>query len=84
MKSAKQIVWATALSAGFCCAILGGCGGPQKLETGYQFTPLGASPAERRAFYAGPFSAEAREAQIERERGAQSGGAQVGRVKPGL
>jgi len=84
MKSAKRLALATALSAGFCSAILSGCGGSSRLETGYQYTPLGASPAERRAFYAGPFSAEAREAQIERERGAQSGGQSVGRVKPGL
>jgi len=37
----------------------------QTLETGYKFTPLGASPTQRRAYYAGPFSPEARQAQME-------------------
>lgn len=45
------------------CAGLG-CGG--KLETGYRYRPLGESQAQRRAYYAGPFSPEAREAQMER------------------
>lgn len=42
-----------------------GCGGG-KLETGYKYVPLGQTPTQRRANYAGPFSPEAREAQIER------------------
>ena len=33
-----------------------------KLETGYVYTPLGSTPSQRRAYYAGPFSPEAREA----------------------
>lgn len=33
-----------------------------KLETGYVYTPLGSTPTQRRAYYAGPFSPEAREA----------------------
>ncbi len=33
-----------------------------KLETGYAYTPLGSTPSQRRAYYAGPFSPEAREA----------------------
>lgn len=45
------------------CAGLG-CGG--KLETGYRYRPLGESQAQRRAYYAGPFSPEARAAQMER------------------
>jgi hypothetical protein len=60
-----------------------GCKGNNTLETGYEFTPLGASPAMRRAFYAGPFSAEAREAQIERGRDSSAGGPPVGRYRPG-
>ena len=37
-----------------------------ELETGYQFTRLGKStPAQRRAYYAGPFSPEARNAMLE-------------------
>ena len=46
--------------------LAGGCGG-SKLETGYAYTPLGASPTVRRGFYADPFSPEAREAQRERQ-----------------
>ena len=42
----------------------GGC--RSKLETGYDPRRLGASSAERRAFYAPPFTAEARAAQQER------------------
>ena len=37
-----------------------------KLETGYQPRRLGASAAERRAFYARPFTPEARAAEQER------------------
>lgn len=37
-----------------------------ELETGYKFQRLGSSTAsQRRAYYAGPFSPEAREAMIE-------------------
>jgi len=63
---------------------LAGCKGNSTLESGYQYTPLGASPAARRAFYAGPFSVEARDAQLERSREGQSGNNQVGRYRPGL
>jgi hypothetical protein len=38
-----------------------GCGS-NKLETGYAYTPLGSTPTQRRAYYAGPFTPEAREA----------------------
>ncbi|MEM6315105.1 MAG: hypothetical protein AAF743_13515 [Planctomycetota bacterium] len=41
-----------------------GCGS-NELETGYRIRPLKASRAEQRAFYAGPFSPEARAAQVE-------------------
>lgn len=40
-----------------------GCGS-NKLETGYQYSPLGESATKRRAYYAGPFSPEAREALL--------------------
>ncbi|MEM8873482.1 MAG: hypothetical protein AAGD32_04405 [Planctomycetota bacterium] len=45
-----------------------GCGS-NKLETGYRIRPLKASEAEQRAFYAGPFTPEARAAQVEAFRG---------------
>ena len=38
-----------------------GCGS-NKLETGYAYTPLSSTPTQRRAYYAGPFSPEARDA----------------------
>ena len=39
-----------------------GCGGANRLETGYAYRPLGSNVDERRAFYANRFSAEARRA----------------------
>jgi hypothetical protein len=56
-----------------------GCGSRQ-LETGYTFTPLGASPAQRRAYYAGPFSPEARNAMMSES--AESGPSNASR-RPG-
>jgi len=41
-----------------------GCGKGQ-LETGYKYTPLGSTSVQRRAYYSGPFSPEARQAQME-------------------
>lgn len=41
-----------------------GCGKGQ-LETGYKYTPLGSTTSQRRAYYSGPFSPEARQAQME-------------------
>jgi hypothetical protein len=38
-------------------AVLLGC--ESKLETGYKYTPLNASDATRRAYYAAPFSPDA-------------------------
>ena len=38
-----------------------------KLETGYEPRRLNSSDAERRGYYAAPFTPEAREAQMERE-----------------
>ena len=46
-------------------AAAGGCG--SKLETGYEPRKLGTSSAERRGFYAAPFTPEARAAQAARE-----------------
>lgn len=51
-----------------------GCGSRQ-LETGYTYTPLGASPAQRRAYYAGPFSPEARSAMMSESADSPAGGA---------
>ncbi|MFT3785108.1 MAG: hypothetical protein QM770_02945 [Tepidisphaeraceae bacterium] len=37
-----------------------------KLETGYEYTPIGSpSSAQRKAYFANPFSPEARAAQME-------------------
>ncbi len=49
-----------------------GCGSA-RLETGYQPNPIGTTNVQRRAFYSGPFSPEARQAQIEeiQERGSR-------------
>ena len=44
---------------------VGGCG-PQ-LETGYKYRPLNATPTERRAYYASPFSPEKAAADQERK-----------------
>lgn len=41
---------------------LSGCSTPA-LETGYEPRPLGASGTQRRGYYAGPFSREARQAE---------------------
>ncbi|HEY1629455.1 MAG TPA: hypothetical protein VGF52_06330 [Tepidisphaeraceae bacterium] len=46
-------------------AALGGCS--STLETGYKPTPLGASAAMRRSYYASPFSPEASAPNMERE-----------------
>ena len=59
---ASGVVGSIALLA--ATAAVGGCGN-RTLETGYVYTPLGASKNERRAFYAGPFSPEAAAAQNE-------------------
>ena len=58
-----------------------GCGS-NKLETGYQYTPLGATPTQRRAYYAGPFSPEARQAMM--ENGADADSTPGGRHRPGM
>ena len=50
-------------------ACLAGCG--NKLETGYQPRALGASAVERRAYFAGPFTPAAREAQLNEARETQ-------------
>ena len=52
------------------------CGCTQELETGYKPRALSASPAERRAYYASPFSPEAAE-------GAKEAPASSGYHKPG-
>ena len=43
-----------------------GCGS-QQLETGYRYRPLNSTTVERRAFYADPYSLEARQAEAERD-----------------
>ena len=44
--------------------LLAGCG-PARLETGYVPRPLGSTEDQRKGYYAGPFSPEARAAQAE-------------------
>lgn len=43
-----------------------GCSPSNQLETGYRYTPLSSTESQRRAFYADPYSADARRAEIER------------------
>ncbi len=57
--------------ATLAAAIGGSCA--SKLETGYEPRRLGASPAERRAFYAPRFTPEARAADEQRRQDADSG-----------
>ncbi|HSU66692.1 MAG TPA: hypothetical protein VLJ39_07460 [Tepidisphaeraceae bacterium] len=49
--------------AGILAASAAGCG--MKLETGYAYRPLNASTAQRRAYYASPYSPEKTAAQQE-------------------
>lgn len=63
MPAARRVVLALLVLTSIAAP---GCGG-RKLETGYQYTPLGATPVQRRAYYAGPFSPEARDALMSRE-----------------
>lgn len=75
VRSLASLVLATAALASAGC-------GSNKLETGYQYTPLGATPVQRRAYYAGPFSPEARDAMMSEDRDAASSGDRRGR--PGM
>ncbi len=54
------------LTAAGAAGAAGGCGS-NKREPGYEPRKLGASDAERRGFYAAPFTPEARAAQLQRE-----------------
>ena len=50
--------------------LIGGCflfKRSHSLETGYQYQPLNSTNIQRRAFYADPYSIEARRAQAERQ-----------------
>src|SRR5688500_5550842 len=47
-------------------AVVAGCRSSRELETGYEPRTLVASPAERRGYYASPFSPEASAADQER------------------
>jgi hypothetical protein len=78
-KRMRRTLLATGLAG---TAILGvGCSN-NELETGYKFQRLGSSTAtQRRAFYAGPFSPEAREAMLEGNGDAQSA---QRRPRPGM
>jgi hypothetical protein len=49
----------------FALLVAAGCS--NQLETGYKPRKLGASSAERRSYYASPFTPEARAAQLGRE-----------------
>ena len=54
---------------------LGGCGASNRLETGYRYSPLGATAVERRGFYADRYSPEA----LRSEQGGGDDGFQRGR-----
>lgn len=59
----KAIVRCRLVAVGaLAVVVLSGCSTP-KLETGYEPRPLNASGTQRRGYYAGPFSREAREAE---------------------
>jgi hypothetical protein len=49
-----------------------GCGA--ELETGYKYRPLNASPVQRRAFYASPYSPEKTAAEQEQKQGGPRAG----------
>jgi len=57
--------------------LLVGC--QNKLETGYKPSVLGASTAERRGYYAQPFTPEKKAAQLERDQESEAR-----RPKPGF
>lgn len=58
----------TALLAGLAFASIGSAiGCSDKLETGWEPRRLDASPAERRAYYASPFTPEAAAAQQQQQ-----------------
>lgn len=50
--------------------VMGGCG--MKLETGYEYRPLNATVAQRRAYYASPFSPEKSAADQEKKSSSSS------------
>jgi hypothetical protein len=63
MRTAQRLFLVTTILA------LVGCNA-NKLETGYEYRPLGvASKSQEKAFFANPFSPEARAAQFERAAG---------------
>ena len=58
---------ALALAVVVGATALAGCGSSQhRLETGYEYQPLNSTSIERRAYYADPYSIEARQAEAER------------------
>jgi hypothetical protein len=59
------IVALMGLASLLAVAALAGCG--TELETGYKPRVLGASDAERRAYYASPFTPEAQAAEKDRQ-----------------
>ena len=63
MPVARRVLIITLLSFAACNT---GCGS-RKLETGYAYAPLGASPVQRRAYYAGAYSPEARNAMMSQD-----------------
>lgn len=65
---------APAILVGAAGLALAGCSRNHTLETGYQYQPLNSSSIERRAFYADPYSIEARRAQAQRQRRAREAG----------
>jgi hypothetical protein len=65
MRAFRCSLWTIITLATALAGAVGGCS--NKLETGYEPRKLGASEAERRGFYAAPFTPEARAAQLQRD-----------------
>lgn len=65
---------ALAYAAIVVALLAGGCGSKtHTLESGYVYEPLNSTSVERRAFYADPYSIEARRAEAERQQRASEG-----------
>ena len=57
MRNMHRPLWAVALMSAALAAGSAGCS--SKLETGYEPRPLGVSAAERKGYYASPYTPEA-------------------------
>ena len=69
LRTPRRSLVLSALAALLCAGLLPlGCKSkPKTLETGYRYDPLNSTTVQRRAFYADPYSVEARRAEMERQ-----------------